>query len=137
MFGSKLDKMRDKKGIFELVQEEVIQAVIVVIIMIGLIIVINLAASNEGHRISVGTRAYALWLDAAFNTDSYGETELNFRKDLGVFDDPLEILINDEQTMIEIKMEGAQLGKSYRIIKHNDREIKVEETESTLELNVK
>ena len=119
----------NKRGITELVQSELIKLVIVAMIAGLLVFSINTSTSGETTQLNLKAKEYALWVDAALNSDDNAKISLELPKNVENF----EITVGDK---LEIKKKNLATGISYRIIQNLNKNYVGKNLERILEINV-
>ena len=120
----------DKRGITELVQQEVVKLIIVALIAAILVYFIASSTNGELSKLILKSRENALWLDAGFNADKNSETTIDFTSDSGEY----EISIDTE---IAIKKKSEILGQSYRLFKNSGKELEMNSNKTIINITTR
>jgi len=134
-----MNLLKDKKGMMELMQNEIIKLIIVAIVGIALLYFIYSSISGEASILLSKSREDALWIDAAMNSPKNAETSLKLHREFEDLDGKYKLTISKENNLVISKEElvEGKLGEGYRIISNGDNVLEVKESDSYFEVDVK
>ncbi|OYT41285.1 hypothetical protein B6U80_01655 [Candidatus Pacearchaeota archaeon ex4484_26] len=122
--------MKNKRGATELPQEELVKLIIVALIAALILYFIYSSATGEVSKLISRSKEYALWLDAAFNSDDFTKVNLSFPKEAN-----LEVVIHEGG--LEVKDRNKVVGQIYRLFENQDKGASLKETDTAWEMHVR
>ena len=131
-----MELMKDKRGVMELLYNEIIKLIIVAILGATLFYFIYSSANGELERLSTRSKGDALLIDAALNSGPNAETELKLQKDILGTGDEFEIIFDKEKGKYTIKNPKSSVEREYRVIQNSNKKLSEKEEASSLVINV-
>lgn len=118
--------MKNKRGITELLQENLLKLIMVALITGLLILFIYYATSGEVSQAMSASREYVLWTDVAHNTDDFASTKLNLPTDYEIW------FAHEKYPFLVIGKKESESAKfvsfteTYRVFENPNKEIDIE-----------
>lgn len=134
-----MELMNDKRGVMELLYNEIVKLIIVAIVGVSILYFIHSSANGEASILLLKSRENALWIDAAMNSPQNAETAIKFQKEFEDVDKKYKLGIDNENKFV-ISEEGLvseKIGKRYRIVKSLNKNLEMQESDAYFEVNVK